>query len=58
MNQKQALAHELTVEYIRANPQVLQDAPANISKIVDNVATINKNFLKAIQENTKFDNLM
>lgn len=46
--QAQQLAHELTIEYIRANPCYLQDVKDNIPKMVDKIADINKCFYDAI----------
>lgn len=46
--QAKQLAHELTIEYIRANPGYLQDVRGNIPKIVDMVADVNKRFYDAI----------
>lgn len=46
--QAKQLAHELTIEYIKANPTYLQDVRNNIPKMVDMIADINKNFYEAI----------
>ena len=42
------LAHELTIEYLKANPSYLQDVRDNIPKMVDMIADINKKFYDAI----------
>lgn len=42
------LAHELTLEYLKANPSYLQDVRDNIPKMVDMIADINKRFYDAI----------
>lgn len=55
--QAQQLAHELTIEYIKANPCYLQDAKNNIPKIVDNIADINKRFYDAIIHHEVLDSL-
>lgn len=46
--QAKQLAHELTIEYIRANPSCLKDVRDNIPKMVDMVADVNKRFYDAI----------
>lgn len=43
--QAKQLAHELTIEYIRANPRYLQDVRDNIPKMVDMIADVNKRIL-------------
>ena len=45
------LAHELTIEYIRAKPGYLSDAKDNIPAIVNNIADINQRFYDAIISN-------
>lgn len=45
------LAHELTIEYIRAKPGYLSDAKDNIPAIVSNIADINQRFYDAIISN-------
>ena len=46
--QAKQLAHELTIEYIRANPSYLQDVRDNIPKMVDMIADVNKRFYDSI----------
>lgn len=48
IEQAKRLAHELTIEYIRANPAYLKDVRDNIPKIVDKIAEINKLFYDSI----------
>lgn len=55
--QAQQLAHELTIEYIKANSCYLQDAKNNIPKIVNNIADINKRFYDAIIHHEVLDGL-
>ena len=45
------IAHELTIEYIRAKPGYLSDAKDNIPAIVNNIADINQRFYDAIISN-------
>ncbi|MSS38967.1 hypothetical protein FYJ37_01030 [[Clostridium] scindens] len=46
--QAKQLAHELTIEYIKANPSYLQDVRDNIPQMVDKIADVNKRFYDAI----------
>ena len=46
--QAKQLAHELTIEYIRANPTHLCDTLSNIPNIVDRIAEINQLFYESI----------
>ena len=55
--QAQALAHELTIEYIHNHKDVLSDVLNNIPKMVDLVADINRRFYESIIHNNKFDGL-
>lgn len=55
--QAKLLAHELTIEYIKANPSYLQDVRDNIPKIVDMVADINKRFYDAVIHHEILDKL-
>lgn len=55
--QSQALAHELTIEYIRNHKDILDDVLDNIPKMVDKIADINRRFYDSIIHNNKFDGL-
>lgn len=55
--QSQALAHELTIEYIRVHSEILSGDIKSIRDMVDKIADINTEFRKAIRENNKFDKL-
>lgn len=46
--QAKRLAHELTIEYLRANPGYLKDVRENIPKMIDQIADVNKRFYDAI----------
>lgn len=55
--QAQALAHELTIEYIRNHKDILSDVLNNIPKMVDMIADINRRFYDSIIHNEKFEGL-
>lgn len=55
--QAQALAHELTLEYIRNHKDIMSDVLDNIPKMVDMIADINKRFYECIIHNEKFNGL-
>ena len=55
--QAQALAHELTIEYIRNHKDILSDVINNIPDMVDKIADINRRFYDSIIHNNKFDGL-
>lgn len=55
--QAQALAHELTIEYIRNHKDILSDVLNNIPKMVDMIADINRCFYESIIHNKKFEGL-
>lgn len=59
MTQVQAkqLAHELTIEYLRANPAYLKDVRDNIPEMVDKIADINKRFYENIIHHEVLDKL-
>ena len=52
-----ALAHELTIEYMKKHPNYLVDMRDNIPKIVDDFADINKRFYDALIHNETLDKL-
>lgn len=52
--QAQALAHELTLEYIHVHPELLT---GNIEDITDRIADINKEFYEAICKSDKLSSL-
>ena len=53
MNESHAktLAHELTIDYIRANRICLIDTKDKIPNMVDNIANVNYRFYEAIINN-------
>ena len=51
------LAHELTIEYIRAKPGYLSDAKDNIPDMVNVIADINQRFYDAIVSNDTLNKL-
>ena len=55
--QAKQLAHELTIEFLRANPTYLKDVLDNIPKMVDKIADINKRFYDSIIHNKTLDGL-
>lgn len=46
--QAKRLAHELTIEYLRANSGYLKDVRKNIPQMVDQIVDVNKRFYDAI----------
>lgn len=54
---RKRLAHELAIEFIRANPNYLKDVKDNIPKMVDNFAEINKRFYDAMENHEVLDKL-
>ncbi len=52
--QAQALAHELTLEYIHVHPELLT---GHIEDITDRIADINKEFYEAICKSDKLSSL-
>ena len=55
--QAKRLAYELTIEYLRVNPEYLKDVRENIPKMVDQIADLNKRFYAAIIHNDTLSNL-
>lgn len=55
--QAKQLAHELTIEYIKVNNGYLSDVRANIPKMVDEIADVNKRFYDAIINHKVLDKL-
>lgn len=55
--QAKALAHELTMEYIKVNKTYLDDVRDNIPKMVDKIADVNKRFYDAIIHHEVLDKL-
>ncbi len=55
--QRQALAHELTMEYLKANKELLTGKLDDIPKMVDMVAEINRRFYDSLIHNEKFTGL-
>lgn len=55
--QAKLLAHELTIEYIKANQSYLQDVRDNIPKMVDMIADVNKRFYDAVIHHEILDKL-
>lgn len=55
--QRKQLAHELAIEFIRANPNYLRDVKDNIPKMVDDFAEINKRFYDAMKNHEILDDL-
>lgn len=56
-NQAKALAHELTLEYIKNTNIFKNSNPDNISQIVDEFADINQKFYDAIKFHKVIDQL-
>lgn len=56
-NQAKLLAHELTIEYIKAHPGYLSNSKENIPGLVDKIADINKRFYDAIIKNQTLSRL-
>ncbi|MBQ7876016.1 MAG: hypothetical protein IJ316_01880 [Clostridia bacterium] len=55
--QRQALAHELTMEYLKVNTEFLKGNMEDIPKMVDMVAEINRRFYDSLIHNEKFTGL-
>ena len=55
--QRQALAHELTMEYLKVNKELLAGKLDDIPKMVDMVAEINRRFYDSLIHNEKFTGL-
>ena len=52
-----ALAHELTMEYIKKSSILCDSAISNIPKMVETVADVNKSFYDAIKNNETLSEL-
>lgn len=48
----ETIAHELTIEYIRANPEILVGSPDEIEDIVDRIGSIFDKFIVSIGKYT------
>ena len=55
--QAKALAHELTMEYVRQHRDIMSNDANHIRNIVDDIAFINKNFYDEIIKNDTFNQL-
>lgn len=55
--QAKALAHELTMEYVRQHRDLLSDVIANIPNMIDKIADINQRFYDAIRSNDTLNKL-
>lgn len=55
--QAKALAHELTMEYIKTNPGYLSDVKDKIPDMVNDIADINQRFYDAIVSNDTLNKL-
>lgn len=55
--QAKALAHELTMEYVRQHRDLLSDVIANIPNMIDKIANINQRFYDAIVSNDTLNKL-
>lgn len=45
------LAHELTMEYLRVNPEYLRHTRDEAQKMVNQIAEVNKNFYDCLVKN-------
>lgn len=57
-SQAQVMAHELTIEYIRAHPDILSGDINSIKDAVDKIADINVKFYEALATNEKFNKIL
>lgn len=51
------LAHELTMEYLRANPEYLRHTRDEAQKMVNQIAEVNKNFYDCLVKNETLSDL-
>lgn len=51
------LAHELTIEYLRANPEYLRHSRNEAQRMVDQIADVNKKFYDSLIKNETLSNL-
>ena len=51
------LAHELTMEYLRVNPEYLRHTRGEAQKMVDQISEVNKNFYDCLIKNETLSDL-
>lgn len=51
------LAHELTIEYLRANPGYLRHTRDDAQKMVDQISDVNKKFYDCLIKNETLSDL-